>query len=350
MSNSLKNMLLNGNEAFAYGAINAGLELFAGYPITPSTDVMEILSSELEKYGGKFIIAESELAAINILMGAGATNAKTITATSGPGFSLMQEGISYMAADYIPAVILNVSREGAGLGDIPRSQGDYNQMVKGGGNGDYHSIVLACNSIKSCYEMPNLAFSLSLKYRNPIIVTYDSDIAHIRENILLPESFEKVIHIDADWSLLSTIEKNKRKKIQNKYYHNDAYNNELLEKYKIIEKNEQRYECFAMSDADTVFVAYGICSRVCREAVNIARSKGKKVGLINLISLYPFPKNAFRELCDIKKVVVVELTVMEQMTCDVRTVVNEFYGNKIDIIKVGNMSIVPTVDELLYEV
>lgn len=350
MSKTFKNMLLNGNEAFAYGAIDAGLEIFAGYPITPSTDVMELLSLELEKYGGKFIIAESELSAINILMGAGATNAKTLTATSGPGFSLMQEGISYMAADYIPSVILNVSREGAGLGDIPRSQGDYNQMVKGGGNGDYHSIVLACNSIKSCYEMPHLAFSLALKYRNPVIVTYDSDIGHIRENIMIPSKFENVIHTDADWSLLSTNNTNDRKKIQNKYYHNQMYDIELNEKYKQIENNEQRYECYDVNDADILFVSYGICSRVCREAVDIARSQGKKVGLINMISLYPFPKKAFLNLKNLKKVVSVELTVLEQMTNDVKNIIYELYGNNLDIVKVGKMSVVPTVDELLSEV
>ena len=343
-------MLLNGNEAFAYGAIDAGLELFAGYPITPSTDVMELLASELEKYGGKFIIAESELAAINILMGAGATNAKTLTATSGPGFSLMQEGISYMAADYIPAVILNVSREGAGLGDIPRSQGDYNQMVKGGGNGDYHAIVLSCNSIKSCYEIPHLAFELSLRYRNPVIVTYDSDIGHMRENIMMPEIFEKVSHMDADWSLLSSENVNYKNKIQNKYYHNDKYDDELLDKYRMIEANEQRYECFDTIDAETIFVAYGICSRVCREVVNIARSQNRKVGLINLISLYPFPKKAFDKIKNLKKVVAVELTVMEQMTCDVRTTINELYDRKIEVKKIGKMSVVPTVDELLGEV
>lgn len=350
MSNSCKNMLLNGNEAFAYGAINAGLELFAGYPITPSTDVMELLSSELEKYGGKFIIAESELSAINILMGAGATNARCLTATSGPGFSLMQEGISYMAADYIPAVILNVSREGAGLGDIPRSQGDYNQMVKGGGNGDYHSIVLSCNSIKSCYEMPKLAFELATKYRNPVIVTYDSDIGHIRENIMIPETFENVKHTDADWSLLSTVNTKEKKKIQNKYYHNDRYDMELSEKYRLIEENEQRYECYSVEDAETIYVAYGICSRVCKEVVDIARAKGKKVGLINLISLYPFPYKAFKNIKNLKKVVSVELTVLEQMTCDVKTVIYESYDKKIDVVKLGKMSIVPTVDELLSEV
>lgn len=350
MSRNYKNMLLNGNEAFAYGSIEAGLELFAGYPITPSTDVMELLSSELEKYGGKFIIAESELAAINILMGAGATNAKTLTATSGPGFSLMQEGISYMAADYIPAVILNVSREGAGLGDIPRSQGDYNQMIKGGGNGDYHSIVLSCNSIKSCYEMPHLAFELAHKYRNPVIVTYDSDIGHIRENIMIPETFENVNHIDANWSLLSTKNNEIRKKIQNKYYHNQNYDIELFEKYKEIEENEQRYESYNVDDAEIVFVAYGICSRVCKEVVNIARAKNKKVGCINLISLYPFPKKAFMNLKQVKKVVAVELTILDQMVCDVRAAIRELYNQNIEIKKIGKMSIVPTVDELLCEV
>ena len=156
--------ILNGNEAFAYGALHAGIDFYAGYPITPSTDVYEFFEKYHKKYDVKFVYASSEVSAINIIMGASIAGARALTVTSGCGFSLMQEGLSYMAADYIPCVVLNVMREGAGLGDIPRSQGDYDQMTKGAGNGDYHAIVLACNSIKDCITIPKLAYELSEKY------------------------------------------------------------------------------------------------------------------------------------------------------------------------------------------
>lgn len=333
--------ILNGNEAFAYGALAAGVDFFAGYPITPSTDVYEFFEARGKKNGVKFINASSEISAINMLMGASIAGARALTATSGCGFSLMQEAISYMAADFVPCVILNVMREGAGLGDISRSQGDYDQMTKGGGNGDYHSIVLSCNSIKDCINMPKLAFELAEKYRNPVIVTYDSDIAHIRENVEVPELIKNDID-RCDWTLKGN-KGDVPKLIQNVYYHDKNYNVTLENKYREIEKNEMRYEAFETEDAEIILVAYSICSRVCKEVVKEARKAGLRVGLISPITLYPFPKYAFENIKNCKKIVVVEMNILKQMRKDV-----EYYTRfKYEYFSINSMSVCPTVIDIL---
>ena len=333
--------ILNGNQAFAYGALAAGINLYAGYPITPSTDVYEFFERHHAKYGVKFIYATSEISAINMVMGASIAGARALTVTSGCGFSLMQETISYMAADFIPCVILNVMREGAGLGDIPRSQGDYNQMTKGGGNGDYHAIILACSSIKDCMTMPKLAYELSEKYRNPVIVTYDSDIAHTKEIVEVLEQNEN----DID-KLDYTLTGNKTgipKLIQNIYYHDKDYNNTLKNKYDIIEENEQRYNEYETSDAEIILVAYSICARICLDVVKRARKMGLKVGLISPITLYPFPKKAFKNVKNCKKIIVVELNILKQMRQDVEY----FTKFKYEYHSINSMSTCPTVLDIL---
>ena len=333
--------ILNGNEAFAYGALAAGVNFFAGYPITPSTDVYEFFEMNAVEYGVEFVNASSEISAVNMLMGASIAGARALTATSGCGFSLMQEAISYMAADFVPCVILNVMREGAGLGDIPRSQGDYNQMTKGGGNGDYHSIVLSCNSIKDCISMPKTAFELAEKYRNPVIVTYDSDIAHIKENVELPQIIKNDIN-KFEWTLKGN-KADKPRLIQNIYYHDKDYNTTLENKYRTIEENEMRYEEYEIGDAEIILVAYSICSRVCREVVNEARKDGIKVGLITPVTLYPFPKNAFYNIKNCKKIIVVEMNILKQMRKDV-----EYYTKfQYEYFSINSMSICPTVNDIL---
>ncbi len=334
--------LLNGNEAFAYGAIIAGANFYAGYPITPSTDVYEFFENNGEKYHVKFVHASSEVSAVNMIMGASIAGARALTATSGCGFSLMQEAISYMAADFVPCVILNVMREGAGLGDIPRSQGDYNQMTKGGGNGDYHSIVLACKSIRDCINMPKIAFELSEKYRNPVIVTYDSDIAHTKESVDINISQIKNDIDKSDW-ILNGNKTNNPKRIQNIYYHDKEYSDNLKNKYELIEKNEQRYEEYETSDAEIVLVAFSICGRICLDAVKRARESGIKVGLIIPITLYPFPQNAFKKLNCCKKIIIVELNILKQMRHDV-----EYYTKqKYEYHSINSMSTCPTVLDIL---
>ena len=333
--------ILNGNEAFAYGALAAGIDFFAGYPITPSTDVYEFFEKNADKYGVRFVHASSEVSAVNMIMGASIAGARALTVTSGCGFSLMQEAISYMAADFVPCVILNVMREGAGLGDIPRSQGDYNQMTKGGGNGDYHAIVLSANSVRDCMNIPLLAFEISEKYRNPVIVTYDSDIAHIKENVEIIEQTKN--DIDKLNYTLSGNKSDKPKLIQNVYYHDKDYNNTLKNKYELIEENEQRYEEYEINDAEIILVAFSICARICRDVVIRARTNGIKVGLIIPITLYPFPKKAFTNLKSCKKIIVVELNILKQMKRDVEY----FTKQKYEYYSVNSMSVCPTVLDIL---
>ena len=333
--------LINGNEAFTYGALAAGIDFYAGYPITPSTDVYEFFEKNANNYNVKFVYASSEVSAINMIMGASIAGARALTVTSGCGFSLMQEGISYMAADFIPCVILNVMREGAGLGDIPRSQGDYNQMTKGGGNGDYHAIVLACNSIKDCMKIPKLAYELSEKYRNPVIVTYDSDIAHTKENIDIIDKENNDIN-----KLDYTLSGNKTgtpKRIQNVYYHDKNYDTTLINKYNLIEENEQRYEEYFTSDAEIILVAFSICAMICKEVVFKLRNAGLKVGLIVPITLYPFPKKAFTNLRFLKKIIVVELNILKQMRKDVEY----FTKFKYEYHSINNMSTCPTALDII---
>lgn len=333
--------VLNGNEAFAYGALAAGVDFYAGYPITPSTDVYEFFEKYGDEFGVKFVHASSEVSAANMIMGASIAGARALTVTSGCGFSLMQEAISYMAADFVPCVILNVMREGAGLGDIPRSQGDYNQMTKGGGNGDYQAIVLAASSAKDCMSLPKVAYELSEKYRNPVIVTYDSDIAHTKENV---EVLERVNNdIDKLEYTLKGNETGKPKLVQNVYYHDHNYDEILKNKYELIEQNEQRYSEYDTLDAEIVFVAFSICARICVEVVKAARAKDIKVGLIVPITLYPFPKKAFENLKKCKKIVVVELNILKQMRRDVEY----FTKQKYEYYSISSMSTCPIVLDVM---
>jgi 2-oxoglutarate ferredoxin oxidoreductase subunit alpha len=333
--------ILNGNEAFAYGALAAGIDFYAGYPITPSTDVYEFFENHGAEYGVKFVHASSEVSAVNMIMGASIAGARALTVTSGCGFSLMQEAISYMAGDFVPCVILNVMREGAGLGDIPRSQGDYNQMTKGGGNGDYHAIVLVANSVRDCMNIPKLAYELSEKYQNPVIVTYDSDIAHTKENVEILEQSKN--NIDKLGFTLSGNKSGKPKLIQNVYYHDKDYNNTLKNKYELIEENEQRYEEYETDDAEIVLVAYSICARICKDVVKRARGMGLKVGLIVPITLYPFPKKAFEKLGSCKKIITVELNILKQMRRDVEYFTKQKYG----YYSINSMSTCPSVLDIL---
>lgn len=334
--------IVNGNVATAEGLLRAGCRFFAGYPITPSTDILEDMSYKMSEVGGVFIQAESELAAINMVFGAASAGARAATSTSGPGFSLYQEGISYMAADDIPAIIINVMREGAGLGDIPRSQGDYYQMTKGGGNGDYHCIVLAPNSVKECIEFPKIAFELAEKYLTPVIITYDADIGHTIENASIPE-YENHNIDKFDWALKGCSDVSKYRTVQNVYYHNKNYDEYLLNKYKSIENDVQMYEQYMLDDAEYIIVAFGICSRIAKDAVNVARQKNIKLGMIRPITLYPFPNNAFEKLSDVKKIISFELNILGQMAYDIRLAVK----NKIPVEHLGKMSVLPSIDEIL---
>ncbi len=284
-------VLLKGNEALAEAALAAGCRFYSGYPITPQTEILEYLSWRMEDVGGVFIQAESELAGVNMVLGAAAAGARALTTSSGPGFSLKQEGISYLVAADLPAVIVDVMRIGSGLGDIAQGQGDYWQLTRGGGHGDYHTLVLAPASVQENANMMAEAFDLAEKYRHPVLIASDAAIGQMIEAVEIPEFVEHDIN-KYDWTIKGCKKGCEQRKIQNVYYTHPDYEGYLSSKYAQMEEEEQRYENIQVEDAEVVLVAYGISSRVSREAVEIARAQGFKLGLIRPITLWPIPEKS----------------------------------------------------------
>lgn len=276
-------VLLKGNEALAEAALAAGCRFYSGYPITPQTEILEYLSWRMEEVGGEFIQAESELAGINMVLGASAAGARALTTSAGPGFSLKQEGISYLVAADLPAVIVDVMRIGTGLGDIAQGQGDYWQLTRGGGHGDYRTIVLAPASVQENADLMVESFDLAEKYRHPVLIASDAAIGQMIEAVEIPPFQEHDIN-KFDWTIKGCKKGTEQRKIQNVYYTDPNYESYLSDKYDQIEKTEQRYENIQVEDAEVVLVAYGISSRVCREAVDVAREQGFKLGLIRPIT------------------------------------------------------------------
>lgn len=316
-------VLLKGNEALAEAALAAGCRFYSGYPITPQTEILEYLSWRMDEVGGEFIQAESELAGINMVLGAAAAGARALTTSSGPGFSLKQEGISYLVAADLPAVIVDVMRIGTGLGDIAQGQGDYWQLTRGGGHGDYHTLVLAPASVQENADMMAEAFDLAEKYRHPVLIASDAAIGQMIEAVEIPAFVEH--NIDKfDWSIKGCKKGCEQKKIQNVYYTHPDYERYLADKYRQMEE-EQRYENIQVEDAELVLVAYGISSRVCRETVEIARAEGLKLGLIRPITLWPFPVKAFKEAKAAKAFLTVEMNILGQMMDDVKLAVGSNY-------------------------
>ena len=311
--------LMKGNEALAEAAIRAGCRFYSGYPITPQTEILEYLSWRMDEVGGTFVQTESELAGINMLLGAAAAGARALTSSAGPGFSLNQEGISYLVAADLPAVIIDVMRIGTGLGDIAQGQGDYWQLTRGGGHGDYHTIVLAPASVQENCDMMETAFELAEKYRHPVLIASDAAIGQMAEGVNLPELKDHDINT-YDWAVRGCKHGDAPRKIQNTYY----------TKYAAMD-SEQRWENYKADDADVVLVAYGISSRVAKEAVNEARAQGFKLGLIRPITLWPFPDRAFAECKNAKAFMTVEINILGQMVDDVRLAIRDsrpvdFYG------------------------
>lgn len=328
-------VLLKGNEALAEAALAAGCRFYSGYPITPQTEILEYLSWRMEDVGGVFIQAESELAGINMVLGAAAAGARALTTSSGPGFSLKQEGISYLVAADLPAVIVDVMRIGSGLGDIAQGQGDYWQLTRGGGHGDYHTLVLAPASVQENANMMAEAFDLAEKYRHPVLIASDAAIGQMIEAVEIPEFVEHDIN-KFDWSIKGCKKGCEQRKIQNVYYTHPDYEGYLSSKYAQMEEEEQRYENIQVEDAEVVLVAYGISSRVSREAVEIARAQGFKLGLIRPITLWPFPKKAFEEAKEAKAFLTVEMNILGQMVDDVKLATEgkypvDYYGSIFEI-------------------
>lgn len=328
-------VLLKGNEALAEAALAAGCRFYSGYPITPQTEILEYLSWRMEDVGGEFIQAESELAGINMVLGAAAAGARALTTSSGPGFSLKQEGISYLVAADLPAVIVDVMRIGTGLGDISQGQGDYWQLTRGGGHGDYRTLVLAPNSVQENADMMAESFELAEKYRHPVLIASDAAIGQMIEAVEIPEFIEHDID-KFDWTIKGCKKGTEQRKIQNTYYTHPDYETYLSEKYADMERDEQRYENIQVEDAEIVLVAYGISSRVCREAVEVAREQGFKLGLIRPITLWPFPVKAFEEAKAAKAFLTVEMNILGQMVDDVKLATDgkypvDHYGSIFEI-------------------
>jgi 2-oxoglutarate ferredoxin oxidoreductase subunit alpha len=302
-----KKELWRGNEALAETAIRAGCRYYFGYPITPQNEIPAYMSRRLTEVGGVFVQAESELASINMVFGAGATGARVMTSSSSPGISLMQEGISYIAGAETPAVIVNMMRGGPGLGNIAPSQADYFQAVKGGGHGDYNIIVLAPSSVQEIINLTYEAFDLAMKYKIPVMILGDGMLGQMSEPVILPEM--KKINDNTDWAICNG---NDQKIIRSLYLSPDdrleKHNLHLQEKYTKIKNEYFKCEEYKLKDAEYMIVAYGTTARVCKLATDMLREKGIKIGLFRPITLWPFVENNFKNnLKNIKKVFVLEM-------------------------------------------
>jgi len=291
-------LLLKGNEAAVYGALLAGCSCFYGYPITPASEIAHAAALLFPRLNRTFVQAESETAAINMVLGAASMGRRVMTASSGLGISLKQEGMSYIAASELPAVIVDIMRGGPGLGNIGPEQSDYNQVVKGGGHGNYKCIVLAPNSSQEMCDMTIKAFDLADKYRTPVYVLTDGVIGQMLESVELPEpQGEPAL---PSWALDGV--RNKRQNfITSIYLEHDALeelNLKLCAKYREIEDKEQDSECFMVDDAELVIIGYGIVSRLARTAVRRLRDEGLKVGLIRPKTLFPYPKDVIRKAAE----------------------------------------------------
>ena len=312
-------ILMKGNEAIAEAAIRAGCRHYFGYPITPQTEIAAYMAKKMPKIGGVFLQAESEIASINMVYGAAATGMRVMTSSSSPGISLKAEGLSYIAGSDVPALVVNVQRGGPGLGGIQPSQADYFQATKGGGHGDYRMIVLAPASVQEMASLTIKGFDLADKYRMISMILADGTIGQMMEPITFEES--ELEAYEKPWALTGTECKRKHNIVNSLYLKADELekvNFERYEKYKQIEETEAMWEEYMMDDAEICVVAFGIASRVAKNAVAEARRQGIKVGLIRPITLWPFPTAALRAAADkVKSFISVELS-MGQMIEDVR--------------------------------
>jgi len=312
-------VLMKGNEAIAEAAIRAGCRHYFGYPITPQTEIAAYMAKKMPKIGGVFLQAESEIASINMVYGAAAAGVRVMTSSSSPGISLKAEGLSYIAGSDVPALVVNVQRGGPGLGGIQPSQSDYFQATKGGGHGDYRMIVLAPASVQEMASLTIKGFNLADKYLMTSMILADGTIGQMME----PISFEdaEIEVYDKPWALTGTKGERKHNVVNSLYLKPDELevkNFERFERYKIVEENEPMWEEYMMEDAEYCVVAFGIASRVAKNAVVAARAEGIKVGLIRPITLWPFPKAALAKAADqVKSFISVELS-MGQMIEDIR--------------------------------
>jgi 2-oxoglutarate ferredoxin oxidoreductase subunit alpha len=324
--------LMSGNAALGEAAILSGCTHYFGYPITPQNELTEYMAGRMPGAGGVFIQSESEIAAINMVLGASAAGARSMTSSSGPGISLKQEGISYLVADELPGVIVNMVRGGPGMGNISAAQSDYFQATRGGGHGDYRTVVLAPGSVQELTEVVPLAFDLADKYRNPVIILGDGMLGQMME----PVDFDGLMRppdYDKSWALTGAKDRPAQAvyslifdtKLQ------EEHNWKLQRKFRLIEQNEVRYETYLADDAEMIVVAYGIGARVAKGAIKRLRQEDLKVGMIRPITLWPFPMKALQEMAKtVSDFFVFEMSA-GQMVEDVRLALEgkghiHFYG------------------------
>jgi len=336
--------MIKGNIAVAEAAVRAGIEVYAGYPITPSTEVMEYLSTRMEDLGRVFIQAESELAAINMVMGVSACGRRVLTASSGPGISLKQEGISYMAQMNLPAVILNVVRWGNGLGSLDGAQTDYLRETRGGGNGDYRNIVLCPSTVQESVDLTYEAFDLAEKYRCIVVVMTDSGLGQMMEPCQYPE-FREIKK--CDWGLDGTY----------KVRRGDFLGRDIpgeseiyMKKIRTMRENEQRFEDYAVEDAEYIFVAFGLPGRMMNGLVREMRKDGERVGMLRPITAWPFPEKAFarikQENPNIKGFITVETNGEGQMAEDVAIFAKKYGMGAVPVFALPYVCGIPKDDEV----
>ncbi|MEI7964899.1 MAG: 3-methyl-2-oxobutanoate dehydrogenase subunit VorB [Chitinophagaceae bacterium] len=340
--------LMKGNEALAEAAIQAGCDAYFGYPITPQSEVLEYLAREMPKHGRLVMQAESEVASINMVYGAAGAGFRSMTSSSSPGISLMQEGISYLAGAELPCLIVNVNRAGPGLGTIQPGQGDYFQSVKGGGHGDYKMIVLAPASVQEMADFVFLGFDLADKYRNPVLILSDGAIGQMMEKVVFKPYTNPQVDKSA-WATTGKPTTRERNYITSLFIQPErmeVHNLKLEEKFKRIRENEVRFEEINTADAEYIFVAYGLSARICQKTMDLAREKGIKVGLLRPICVYPYPYKRLEELASqVKCMISVELN-SGQMVEDVQLAVK----GKVPVEFIGKMGgLLFTPEEILQQ-
>ncbi len=345
--------LMKGNEAIANAAIRCGADGYFGYPITPQSEIIETLAvlKPWETTGMVVLQAESEVASINMVYGGAGAGKRVLTSSSSPGIALMQEGISYMAGAELPGVFVNVQRGGPGLGTIQPSQSDYFQATRGGGNGDYHVIVLAPNSVQEMADFVDLAFELAFRYRNPAMILSDGVIGQMMEKVVLPpfkpRRTEEEIKKECPWATVGRTKNRKPNIITSLELKSEVMeerNLHLQEKYNTIQEKEVRYETQQMEDADYIIVAFGSAARIAEKALELAREEGLKVGLFRPITLWPFPQKELAEAAQGKKGVLVAEINAGQMVQDVRLAIN----NIVKVEHFGRLGgIVPEPEEIV---
>lgn len=340
--------LWKGNEAIAEAAIRAGCDCFFGYPITPQSEVPEYMSLHMPQHGRVFVQSESEVAAINMVYGAAASGMRAMTSSSSPGISLKQEGITYMAGAELPCVIVNCMRGGPGLGTIQPAQGDYFQATRGGGNGDYRTVVLAPSNIQEAVDFTQEAFDIADQYRNPVMVVCDGLIGQMMEPIEWHEVPKRKLP-PKDWAASGRGKRDHNNVINSLYMDPDVcdqHNRNLDKKYAEMTANEVRWDMVTCDDAEVVIVAYGTPARIAISALEVLRAEGIKAGLFRPVTLWPYPEKALHDLAassHVKALLTVEMS-MGQMIDDVRLAVE---GQK-PISFLGHAGgVIPTVEEIV---